>query len=415
MNKDTKTIIAPAIRSRLGDWWYYSATLTFKQVAEFFKPVGEINETRILREQLQREITGARRKAIAEYLIREPQHFFNSVVAGIYGGNPDFFPLKIRESPQWTEDENELLTERVTSSFGYIKISDDSEIFAIDGQHRVEGIKAALDLNPSLSGEELSVVFVAHECTTAGRERTRRLFSTLNRYAVPVSTSEIIALSEDDSYAVATRRIFETYFRHDAELISCGKTAALDSDSSAFTSLITLYGVACRWPIYKGRMKDIKIGPAQPDVIQTIQDGVCAILDGIRAADAAIDEYISAEAPERKRLRPRFRSLEGGNLLFRPKGFSIFCDAVFALTKRKVPLNEAVQELMEVPMLLATENWEGVLWSSVKQNMLPKNDTLATNLLLHYAGFEPNLDRDELLEKYRRALESPSAVLPLAK
>ena len=42
-------------------------------------------------------------------------------------------------------------------------------------------------------------------------ERTRRLFTTLNRYAKPVKKSEIIALDEDDIIAIITRELVEKY------------------------------------------------------------------------------------------------------------------------------------------------------------------------------------------------------------
>ena len=40
---------------------------------------------------------------------------------------------------------NVELGERAATAFGLIKLSGKEQIFAIDGQHRVEGIKAALE------------------------------------------------------------------------------------------------------------------------------------------------------------------------------------------------------------------------------------------------------------------------------
>ena len=64
------------------------------------------------------------------------------------------------------------------------------------------GIKEALKENPELGDDELAVIFIAHHTDSAGKERSRRLFTTLNKNAKPVSKGEIIALDEDDAMAI---------------------------------------------------------------------------------------------------------------------------------------------------------------------------------------------------------------------
>jgi DNA sulfur modification protein DndB len=60
------------------------------------------------------------------------------------------------------------------------------------------GIKRAVAESTTLGEEEVIVLFVSHSRSTDGMERSRRLFTTLNRYAKPVSKMDIIALDEDD-------------------------------------------------------------------------------------------------------------------------------------------------------------------------------------------------------------------------
>lgn len=63
-----------------------------------------------------------------------------------------------------------------------------------------------------LGGEKQTVIFfVAHLETDEGRERTRRLFATLNTYARPISDRETVVISEDDAFAIATRRLIDEY------------------------------------------------------------------------------------------------------------------------------------------------------------------------------------------------------------
>ena len=92
-----------------------------------------------------------------------------------------------------------------------MEFSGHEKIFPVDGQHRVEGIRAALEQNEELKNETISVMLIGHQNTTEGREKSRRIFSTLNRYVKPVRLGDIIALDEDDIVAIVTRDLLETY------------------------------------------------------------------------------------------------------------------------------------------------------------------------------------------------------------
>jgi len=55
------------------------------------------------------------------------------------------------------------------------------------GKHRLAGIRKALQEDDDLGLDEINVLFVAHQETAEGRQRTRRLFITLNKRVRPVS------------------------------------------------------------------------------------------------------------------------------------------------------------------------------------------------------------------------------------
>lgn len=81
-------------------------------------------------------------------------------------------------------DELKNLTEDTVSSVGFLTLTGQEKLFALDGQHRLAGIKKAvkdgLDNDPY---DELSILFVGHKDTQRGLERTRRLFTTLNKWS----------------------------------------------------------------------------------------------------------------------------------------------------------------------------------------------------------------------------------------
>jgi DNA sulfur modification protein DndB len=197
----------PAIRCCMGDWIYYITYMKFSDVAHWIKKTEEIHKSKKLRDMIQRELT-KRVNPIVDYLVEQEERFFNAIVVGIYGGDPQWYSIEVHDSPVLGPPN---LDEDSQHSIGLLVLEGNEKLFAIDGQHRVEAIKGALYKKPDLGNEDQSVIFVAHRTDEGGQRRTRRLFSTLNRYAKPVSKGEIVALDEDDAFAIVTRRLVEDF------------------------------------------------------------------------------------------------------------------------------------------------------------------------------------------------------------
>lgn len=221
----------PAIRGILGDIVYYTASFTFKQIAERVKKVdGELHTSTSLKDQLQRSLT-KNYESITNYILSQKDHFFNALVLAVYDGEP-----------VWNEIEVGFKGKDYYN-MGFLMLNGEEKIFPVDGQHRVEGIKDAIKENPELEDETISVILIGHQKNKEGMERTRRIFSTLNRYAKPVSTGDIIALDEDDTVAIVTRNMLESFplFMND-NISDDKKTKAIaEKDVKSFTSLIKLY------------------------------------------------------------------------------------------------------------------------------------------------------------------------------
>ena len=197
----------PALRARMGDWIYYVTFLQMEEIAKRIELAEEVHPSSMLKEMIQRQITD-RANPIAEYLLNQQQRFFNSLIVGVYGGSPNWYELAIGTNQLF---DAEVLPLYLEGALGILRLDGEEKLFALDGQHRVEGIKKALKKNENLKTDEVSVIFVAHQTGADGMERTRRLFTTLNRYAKPVKKSEIIALDEDDIIAIITRELVEKY------------------------------------------------------------------------------------------------------------------------------------------------------------------------------------------------------------
>ncbi|MBI5328508.1 MAG: hypothetical protein HZB80_09530 [Deltaproteobacteria bacterium] len=89
----------------MGDWIYYVGLLSFNEVAKRVKLPKEIDkkfldENLKLGDWIQREIDDDRIERIVRYLRNQEQRFFNSIILGIYGGNPLWQEIELLISSQ---------------------------------------------------------------------------------------------------------------------------------------------------------------------------------------------------------------------------------------------------------------------------------------------------------------------------
>lgn len=376
----------PAIRGSLGKLTYYTATFTFQQIAERVKIAeDELHTSNSLREQLQRTLTD-NYISIKNYILTQKEHFFNALVLAIYDGDPT-----------WNELEFEYNNNRY-NSMGFLHLNGEERIFPVDGQHRVEGIKSALKENPKLKDETITVIFIGHHNTKEGKEKTRRIFSTLNRYAKPVKLGDIIALDEDDTVAIVTRNLLESYplFMNDnikADLK--GSKALSDNDTKSFTSLLTLYDTnRIIYTFYKSRSNSqrkfygpskisefLKFRPEQKELdnfenyLRHFWDLFCKIFP-------EMETYLIASADQAAASRFRNKN-DGGLLYFRPvalpKLVKAICETCF---NKNVSLESCMQGYSNIEMVISNYPWDGILWNSRKHTMIMSNKAIISSMLM---------------------------------
>lgn len=409
----TSPMLFPCLRSRMGDWWYYVTTMTFDEVNSWVMKVDDIHERRELKTWIQRELRPERLKQISDYLKSQKQHFFNAIVVGIYRGEPEWYPIKVGRNLAMPTLRP---SERSREAFGFLYLSGEEEIFAIDGQHRVEGIRSAITHKSSLAADQQCVIFVAHSETDRGRARTRRLFSTLNKYARPVSKGELVALSEDDTFAIVTRKVIDEYKYLSIGFVPLTKTANISSnDIQCITTVLGLYDLilTISLPPRSREKHQLKIGPPHESRVQRIYSLACQFWDLLRKSVPEIKAVTDSDP--KKGLATKYRRRDGGHLLFRPVGMKAFAKATRTLMDRDKTIDDAVALLSKTILDLDTPPWSGVLWNEVAHRIINKNGKLAHNLFLYMVRqpLEPN--NYDLLSEYRRALDSRDADLPTVK
>ena len=399
----------PAIRCHVGDWAYFTAVLPFRDIASRIRRTDEVHKNKGLNDMIQRALTN-RVDGIAEYLKTQKERFFNAIVVGIYGGEPNWLPIEIEEIameglPPLT------LTQRSRESIGLLQLSGTERLFAIDGQHRVEGIKRALSQRPALEDEELAVLFVAHRVTDDGLARTRRLFTTLNKYAKPVTLSEIIALDEDDAFAVVTRMVVNEYpglARTNEEpdgltsLVRFGQGRIPRTDKHSVTTIDTLYKLlvllAFPYRDRKSRMSFKKARPC-PETIDSLYENHVSFWELLRTNVDSMREALGSNPSDR--IAGRYRSPSGGSVIFRPAGQVAFARAVRTLQDRGIPLSEAVAALSQTQLAIDQPPWTHVLWDPSTKSMVRVKFELAESLFLYMVRHAPRRSAFDLEQSFQ--------------
>ena len=407
----------PAIRCHLGDWVYYSTVLPFKEIASRIKQAAEINSNPGLENMIQREL-GSRVGEITGYLRTQTERFFSAIVVGVYGGSPDWFPVDIDfyRGPQPAN-----LSEQAGESLGILQLSGDEKLFAVDGQHRVEGIKQALHEDPSLANEELAVLFVAHQETREGTARTRRLFTTLNKYAKPVTTSEIIALDEDDAFAVVTRMIVNQYEGlnkiaqvndEELSLVRFAGAQIPNGDSCSITTIQMVYKLLVTLSVPQNspkRRKELKQSRPGQETINEMYADHENFWNGLKEHIPGMSESLGSDPTMKMAAKHRHR--EGGHILFRPVGQEAFARAVRTLIDRGIPIQQAIAALASTELRLNQAPWTRVMWDPSRNAMNRTNLKLAESLLLYMVHEKPTDSKFDLEKMYQTAVGDPSAKL----
>ncbi len=390
----------PAIRGNIGNTVYYTANFSFQQISELVeRKVGnEIYTSKTLKERLQRSLTDNSGK-IKQYILDRSDRFFNALVLAVYDGEP-----------QWTEIRFEL-EEKEFPNVGILYLNGQEKIFPVDGQHRVEGIKEAIKKNPELASETVSVILIGHSTSDAGMKKSRRIFSTLNRYAKPVKLGDIIALDEDDIVAIATRELLETHPLFTGDRIKATNTKSIPvKDKSSFTSLITLY--ECNIELFqifhfkkvisKTKLMEFLKSRPNEEIISEYIEYLNTFWDLMINTFPEIIDFIHSESLT---AAEKYRDpVNGGNIIFRPVALLQMVKAISYICSEdnKTSIKEILETFSRLDRNVSNELWSRIIWDPASKRMLVNNQLLLKYLFIYI--FNDALlkakDKKELYSKY---------------
>jgi DNA sulfur modification protein DndB len=401
------SLLLPSLRAQMGDWIYYISSMRMEDIAERVSYAQEIHKTKELNELLQRQVSD-RKKFIVKYLESQKQRFFSSIIIGVYKGKPEWYELAIRKNKNFDPDD---LPDYMKGVVGFLWLSGNEKLFAIDGQHRVAAIKDVVKRDKRFADEEVSTIFVSAQMDQEGKKRTRRLFSTLNRYAKPVKRSYIIALNEDDTIAITIRRLIEEHDFFNNGKVYIETKNLKKNDCENFTSLEALYDSM------DILLKDRK--PSEWEKFKSIYPGESLVDDYYRKAASFWKVFVKFFSPlttlsktrEPMKIIRNYRGLHGGHILFRPIGLIIVISAIRLAKDSGLPLKPTLRKMVSVPMNLTDDPWKKLLWDKGRQRMFPyigkeRQDVAAKLIFYMISGNlnKLNLSEKALQSEYMKAL-----------
>ena len=404
IKRNPKELWLPALRGVFGDWVFYTCLMPLQEIASRVDYANVIHKSSSLSEMIQRELEKGRAEEIAAYLRTQEQRFFNSLVIAVYGGNPSWHDIGDFTS-NLPGVSIEKIPEQALSSFGLLLFTGEEELFALDGQHRLAGIKTAVQNGNDIGEDEASIVLVAHENTRKGIERTHRLFTTLNKTARPVSKGEIIALDEDDVMAIFARRLVESHPFFKMDRVAFVPTKNLPAnDTKHLTTIGNLYDVL---GILFARIKkdrdlhELRFYRPSDDELNDYYKFGSRFFKFLSDVFLPLGEFF--EAKDASGVVKKYRGQFGGNVMFRPIGLTMMSEVIAELTEKR-KLKESIRIAGTLPQDLAEPPYAGTLWDTTKKRMDNQGKALARDLLLFILDEIPKRKILDLGKRYARAV-----------
>src|SRR6266849_1822116 len=177
----------PAMRGHMGGRQYFSTVIALSEIPRFFKFTDWEQSTPELR--AQRILNRSRVPAIAKYILDNENGFIFSSITASYRSDVINF---VESAPG--------------SDIGTLEMELENIEFIInDGQHRCAAVAAALNENPQIGKDKISVLLFE----TENLERLQQMFSDLNRFAHKTSKSLDILYDHRDNLSALTMEIAE--------------------------------------------------------------------------------------------------------------------------------------------------------------------------------------------------------------
>ncbi|EGR0494112.1 DGQHR domain-containing protein [Vibrio cholerae] len=361
-----KRLVLPCLRGFIGSWTTYSCMMRLSDASELIGFADELHQIEKLSDKIQRELNNERAIEIKNYLIDNEDRFFNSLVVAVYDGDPNWHGVD-NLRPNNEESSKLEFPEYAEHCIGFLSVTKKEKFFALDGQHRLAGIKAAVEEKSAIGDDLINVIIVAHSNTPSGKVRSRRLFTTLNKKAKLVSKDAIIALDEDDIAACITRKLIESedypYFNEQNISFSSGPVR----DKTSITSIVNIYDNVQRLVASK---LVVKIAELDKLRFRDHEDLLAYVDSFFRLTFKYCDSLRESLSGSSMNTKHR-NSDDGGHLLFRPIGWDLYTQTVLTgIKQRELDMESVVKLANSKDLQLSGAILANKVWSTKQKRIL---------------------------------------------
>jgi len=376
------------IRGVIGYWSYYSTVMKIKDIVEnntiITVPESEELFAHTINEILQREVNPIRTKQISRYISNNNERFFSNLIVAFHKGEPKWTEVEISNN---FEVGNSIIDEDsisfLSNKFGVLTLTSNEEMFALDGQHRLLGLRTAFEEDPTIGNLEIGITFVIHKSDAV--EKTRRLFTVLNKYAEKPKGAELIILDEDDAAAINSRKLVTEHpILSLPNALSNSKSGGLaNNDFTSFTTLVTLHKI--NKLLYSGLNINYNVRPSD-ETLQHLYTLSNNFWNLIFDTFPELIQYINGDENILINGIAINRNNEtGGSLLLRPVGQELLASAYIKFNTEEI--EDLIARLRLIDFDLSSENWKYIYWN---EKMLGKEAKLKNDLILFLLGKNAN-------------------------
>lgn len=382
----------PALQAKFGETEYY---LTTMRVGEFVRAVRMPTEVPgwddlSIEERYQRDINITRvRKGVAPYFATDKYRFSGSLVLAVINHeNMVFEPLA-----NFSGRNVPALYQTASGDMGFLTLQGGETLVPLDGQHRTKAFKFAIDgaddnnrpipgmkSNPDLSNDQVSVILVRFESTSA-----RRIFNKINRYAKPTSKADNLITDDDDAMAVIARALLSENGVIDSRMVKIGANT-LNKKAPEFTTLATFYDATIAIVEGLGLLGKGPLISMEEEQRELVKEDVEPIWETLLSN---IDLWRKAIEDTSEDGDDARASIRDETLLGKPIGQLSLVRAFMLMRERceGVPLEELCVRLNAIDWDVGNEMWHGVLMNPNGRVMSGKNTVnRATQFIAHLGG-----------------------------
>lgn len=364
---------------------------------------------------------------IVPYYVEDDDRFFSSIVVDVYSG----FNNLIYEPVSDIVDKLPAAYQLPLNDIGFLIFQGNEQLIALDGQHRLLAIKLAikgksaipigllkqkkmtpqmmaLTPHPQLAKEEISVIFVEH----SDNLKIRKIFNKINKYARQTGRGDNIVTSDDDIFAIISRRLFSEgeilAAICDDELVNW-KSNTLSERSKQLTTISALYTSA--ETILKDFEYSVKVLP-KPEEIESAFEIVREFWQKLLEGLSTYQEYLHL-----METKSKVSELRKESLLLKPVTQMSLAHVAYKARQKNIPWEDVVAKLDKIDWSFDNPVWTNLLVTgTAKKKMITGKEYIrAAGMVISYMVMGDAMSKaevNEVKDVIRNATNNVSDQLP---